>query len=107
MNENDDNLRALLRQWPDIEPRASFETDVWRRLRLAQAAPGLFDWLQQWTWRPVLATATAIVLTAAVASSVGAWTATNRASAATNELLFMSAGTLAGGYAKLTTGASR
>ena len=37
MNPNDDKLKQLLGQWREIEPRAQFEADVWRRIR--QPAP--------------------------------------------------------------------
>ena len=66
MNPNDDKLRALLNQWRGIEPKASFETDVWRRLRLAQTAEparvSLFDLLRQMLWRPTLAVSMAAIV---------------------------------------------
>src|ERR1035438_1561092 len=35
MNQNDNKLRALLKQWRDIEPQGNFEANVWRRIRVA------------------------------------------------------------------------
>lgn len=37
MNQNEDKLRVLLKQWRDIEPRGNFEANVWRRIRIAAA----------------------------------------------------------------------
>src|ERR1051325_3290894 len=37
MNQHNDKLRALLRQWREIEPRGNFEASVWRRIRTAAA----------------------------------------------------------------------
>ena len=38
MQEPNDQLGALLKRWPEIEPRAAFDQDVLRRLRLERAA---------------------------------------------------------------------
>ena len=35
MNQNDDKLSALLKQWREIEPRGNFEANVWRQIRTA------------------------------------------------------------------------
>src|ERR1043166_4010163 len=37
MNQHNDKLRALLRQWREIEPRGNFEASVWRRIWKAAA----------------------------------------------------------------------
>ncbi len=37
MQEQNDRLGALLKQWPEIEPRPTFDQDVLRRVRLARA----------------------------------------------------------------------
>lgn len=52
MNDYDDKLHALLRQWRDIEPAGSFEANVWRRIRQsARPEPvGWRDWLPQPAW---------------------------------------------------------
>ena len=38
MQENNDKLSALLKQGPEIEPRAAFDQDVLRRIRVERAA---------------------------------------------------------------------
>src|SRR6266481_1385226 len=35
MNQNDNRLSALLKQWRDIEPPPNFEANVWRQIRVA------------------------------------------------------------------------
>lgn len=50
-----DNLNSLLRQWPGIEPRPTFEQDVLRRIRLEAARPAaesLWSWLPGWLGSP-------------------------------------------------------
>ena len=48
----DARLKALLQQWPGIEPRPGFESCVWRRIRVASAAessaPGLWVIVRGW-----------------------------------------------------------
>src|SRR6266404_2138754 len=68
MNQNDDKLRALLRQWRDIEPRGNFEANVWRQIRTAAAERrervSLVEAMGRLLWRPAWSVAAAI--TAAV-----------------------------------------
>jgi hypothetical protein len=100
MIPNDDKLRALLKQWRDIEPAGNFEANVRRRIRLAATVPARTSWRVELLWRPAFATAAALVLSVVI----GAWagmTTVNRQQVRA-ELQFMSAGTLAGGYARLT-----
>ncbi len=107
MNENDEKLRTLLRQWRDIEPAGNFEANVRRRIRLATAEAPQVSWLVELLWRPAFAVAAALVVSVAIGSSAGVMTATKSARAARGELQFMSAGTLAGGYAKLASQGAR
>jgi anti-sigma factor RsiW len=109
MNGNDDKLKALLRQWRDIEPKTNFEANVWRRIRLAEQPENrsIIGWLQRLIWQPAFSVVTAI----AVAALVGAWSGTRSAPQSTaqeqSELGFLSSGTLAGSYAQLTTRGTR
>jgi hypothetical protein len=102
MNQNDDKLRALLKQWRDIEPPGNFEANVWRQIRLAAdkrpARVGLIEAMGRLLWRPAWSVAAALL----VAALVGVWggvastprqTDTSRA-----ELQFLGPGTLAGSY---------
>ncbi len=104
MNQHDEKLRNLLRQWPGIEPKANFEADVWRRIRRAGSAQperiGLIDLIQQWLWRPALAVTTAAIVSLAIGIS-GGLLAASRTAPVHNEMTFMSAGTLSGGYVHL------
>jgi hypothetical protein len=90
---NDERLRALLRRWRDVEPPANFETNVRRRIRLATAEASRARWL----WRPAFAMAIAASVIFGVTGGV---LSSNRPR---SEMQFMSAGTLTGGYARLTT----
>ncbi len=105
MNGHDDRLRALLRQWRDIEPPANFEANVRRRIRLTQSEePERITWAAAWQrllWRPSLAVAVAVV----VSASVSFWA--KPAGPARMELGFLSAGTLTGGYLQATAKEAR
>lgn len=106
MNQNDEKLSALLKQWRGIEPKANFETDVWRRIRSAQTEEpervSLIDLLRQLLWRPTLAVSTAAIVSVMIGLSGGLLTASKSTMTARSEMRFMSAGTLAGGYVQLT-----
>ena len=112
MNRDDNNLSRLLKQWRAIEPSSNFEAGVWRRIRRVGAGqPERGSLLDQWwrgrLWRPALGVAAAVLFSAAIGTSMGVHTAARRTSAAPVELQFMSAGTLAGGYARLAAGGAR
>ena len=105
MKPNDDNLSDLLKNWREIEPRASFEADVHRRIRLAQSEQssrvGWGDWVRSLTWQPVLGLAMALAVSISLGLTAGILGASRPANHTPAELQFMSGGTLAGGYAKL------
>jgi hypothetical protein len=111
MNQNDDRLRALLKQWRDIEPRANFEANVWRRIRIAAAERtervSLIEIMGRLLWRPAWAVAATLV----VALGVGVWggmaSASRRLDASRAELQFLSSGTLAGSYLQMGAKESR
>jgi hypothetical protein len=102
MNQNDDELRALLKQWRDIEPQGNFEANVWRRIRVAAdqhpERVSLIDAIGRLLWQPAWSVAAALF----VAAIVGVWggvTSTSRpADTSRAELQFMAPGTLAGSY---------
>jgi hypothetical protein len=106
MKQDDDKLSSLLKQWRDIEPRANFEANVRRRIRLATTdAPergGWMELLQRLTRQPAFSIAAAVV----VGLIVGMWGGIKSAPQVTNragmELQFLSSGTLAGSYVSLT-----
>jgi hypothetical protein len=65
-SENDDSLRALLREWkPEASLPPHFQDQVWRRIERAEAAPGpsltfasaFANWIANRLPRPALATA--------------------------------------------------
>ena len=108
---NNDDLGKLFKQWRDIEPRADFQANVWRRIRLAEAAQtaaperlSLAEWL---AWRPAWAVAAAVVVSAILGSSAGVLSARRGASPFHGETQFLSGGTLAGGYVKLASNPAR
>jgi hypothetical protein len=102
MNQNDDRLRALLKQWRDIEPPGNFEANVWRRIRLAAdkrpARIGLIEAMGRLLWQPAWSVAAALL----VATLVGVWggvaSTPRRADTSRAELQFLGPGTLAGSY---------
>ena len=106
MNQNDKKLRALLRQWRDIEPRGNFEANVWRQIRLAAdkrpTRLSLFEAMGRLLWQPAWSVAAAVLL----ATFVGVWggvaSVPRRTDAARAELQFMAPGTLTGSYLQRT-----
>jgi len=108
MNGNDDKLKALLRQWQDIEPRAGFEVSVWRRIRANRAdrtdRVTLIEVIGRWLWRPATAVAVTIVASVIIGSSAGALSGRRAASIMPGELQFLGSGTLAGGYVRASSG---
>jgi hypothetical protein len=110
MNGSDDQLRALLKRWREIEPTAQFEAGVWRRIRRAQAGQRerrtAVEWLRGWLPQPALAMTLAMVASALIGSSAGVLSVRRSATVATGELQFLGSGTLAGGYVNLVTGSA-
>ena len=102
MNQDDDKLRALLKQWHDIGPPGDFETNVWRQIRLADdthpARIGLIETMGQLLWQPAWSVAVALL----VATLVGVWggvaSTPHRTGTSQAELQFLGSGTLAGSY---------
>ena len=111
MKEPNEQLHALLKQWGGIEPKSNFETNVWRRVRLAQAEQpervSLPQLLRRWLWQPAVALALVAVAGAVIGSSAGVVSARGTATVAPSELQFLGSGTLAGGYVKTSTGGGR
>ncbi|MGD1018097.1 MAG: hypothetical protein ABSA12_02135 [Verrucomicrobiia bacterium] len=102
MNENDDKLRALLRQWRDIEPQGNFEADVWRRIRVAAAVyperVSLIEAMGRLLWQPAWSVAAALFVAALVGVWGGVATTSRPADTSRAELQFLAPGTLAGSY---------
>jgi hypothetical protein len=107
MNQDDEKFSALLKQWRDVEPRANFEANVWRQIRVA-AAPTVdtvnwIDLIGRLLWQP----AGLVVAAMVVALIVGVWggiaSVPRQIDRPTAELRFLSSGTLAGSYAQMTS----
>jgi hypothetical protein len=102
MNQNDDKLSALLKQWRDIEPRGDFEANVWRQIRVADGKrserTSLVEAMGRLLWQPAWSVCAALV----VALLLGVWggiaSASRRADTSQAELQFLAPGTLAGRY---------
>ena len=111
MNQHDETLRALLKQWRDLEPPANFEAQVWRRIRASRAEQAervtLIELIGRWLWQPATAVAVAAVASVIIGSSAGALSGRRPATIAPSELQFLGSGTLAGGYVKASTGVGR
>jgi hypothetical protein len=112
MNQNDDKLRALLKQWRDIEPPGNFEANVWRRIRLAEAEKPervsvIELFLRNWPYKPAMSIAAAVAASFILGLSLGVLTAPRSASTTPKELGFLSSGTLAGGYLRTAAGSAR
>ena len=108
MNHNDEKLRALFKQWRDIEPRADLEANVWRRIRTSRAEPAewgsLIELIGRRLWQPATAVAMAAVASVIIGASAGALSGRRTAPIPPGELHFLGSGTLAGGYVRASTG---
>jgi len=107
MNNHDPKLRDLLRQWQDIEPRGDFESNVWRKIRQAEAAePRAAGWRQWWqalVLRPAFSLAIAVLVAVAI-GGVSGWSASRSAAPSPAPLFsFLGNDSLAGGYVHTTT----
>lgn len=111
MSPNDEQLKALLKRWKDIEPKANFEVSVWRRIRLAQTTEAehitVFEWLRRRMAEPAFSVATAAALAVAVGTWSGLRSTPRTTVVAQSEVGFLSAGTLSGSYLQLGSRGAR
>ncbi|MGA2604064.1 MAG: hypothetical protein ABSG14_07535 [Verrucomicrobiia bacterium] len=102
MNQNDDKLRALLRQWRDIEPPGNFEANVWRQIWLAAdkrpARVGLIEAMGRLLWQPAWSVTAALLVAALAGVWGGVASAPRQTDTSRAELQFLGPGTLAGSY---------
>jgi hypothetical protein len=102
MNQNDDRLRALLKQWRDIEPTGNFEANVWRRIRVATdkrpERMSLMEAVGRLLWQPAWSVAIALFVAAIVGVWGGVASTSRPADTSRAELQFLAPGTLAGSY---------
>lgn len=102
MNQQDDRLRARLREWRAIEPKAGFEAEVWRRIA-AQPQLTWFQTLSLWLAAPpVWGRAAAVALAMAAGACLAQWSAT-----ATQPSPLFAQQTVAGSYLALLHGGVR
>ena len=106
MNGNDDKLRALLRQWRDIEPQGSFEANVWRQIRTAAAERperlSLVEAIGRLLWQPAWSVAAALVVALAIGVWGGVAVNSRHVDTSRDELQFLASGTLAGSYLEMS-----
>ena len=111
MNQDDDKLRALLRQWRDIEPRGNFEANVWRQIRTAAAERrervGLIEAMGRLLWQPAWSVAAALVVAVVVGVWGGVESAPRQTDTSKAELQFLASGTLSGSYLQMGAKQSR
>lgn len=95
----------LLKKWRDIEPKANFEANVWRRIRASRAEQServnLIDLIGRLLWQPAWSLAAALVVALAVGIWGGVVSVPHRADASKAELQFLAPGTLAGSYLQM------
>ncbi len=111
MTNPEDKLSALLKSWRDLEPKPSFEANVWRRIRLAEqpkpSRAGLAELLCGWLRKPVWLTAVAVVVSVVFAATISGFTASKPAPEVRGELQFLGPDTLSGGYLKVAAEGAR
>jgi hypothetical protein len=96
MNGNGNQLRQLLPQWRGLEPRGDFESAVWRRIRLAEAAKPVRSAWWSWLPHPALATMAAVVIGLTIGITGGAFSVLPA-----HGLGLLAPETLAGSYVRL------
>ena len=111
MNQNDKKLKKLLKNWRDVEPRASFEAHVWRRIRAGRAEQtdrlNWIDLIGRLLWQPAWSLAAALALALAVGIWGGIASVPHRSDSSKAELQFLAPGTLAGSYLEMVTKETR
>lgn len=109
--EGDERLRALLRAWKGVEPQASFETAVWRRIRAVSAAEqsrlsAAAAWREWFVPRP--AWVNAVAAAAGVVVGVGlAFSTPAVRDGSRGDAPLLHSQTLAGSYLTVVTGGTR
>lgn len=98
MNNQDDQLHRLLQQWKEIEPRADFDAQVWRRIRQTEPEPSptFADWLRGWLPQPAFALAAAVIIGIGVGITSGI--SSVPAIRPTEQIGFLAPNTLTGSY---------
>jgi hypothetical protein len=96
MNNPNEKLHQLLRQWQEIEPAANFDAHVWRRIR--QPAPSFAGWWHDWLPQPAFALAAAVVAGLVIGVSSGMFSAPVVQPA--EQLSFLAPNTLAGSFSR-------
>lgn len=112
MKPNDDKFSTLLKRWRDIEPRADFEANVWRRIRATGQSEqiervNLIDLIGRLLWKPAWSVAAALVVALAVGIWGGIVSVPHRPDTSKTELQFLSPGTLAGSYLQMAAKETR
>jgi hypothetical protein len=111
MNQSEDKLSALLKQWQDIEPKGDFETNVWRQIRTADSwhpeRVSLMEAIGRLLWEPAWSVAAALGLAVLVGVWGGVGSVPYKVDASQSELQFLAPGTLAGSYLQMTGTESR
>ena len=111
MNQNDDKLKALLKQWRDIEPKGNFEANVWRQIRVSDAERAervsLVEAIGRLLWQPGWSMAVALLVAVAVGVWGGVASMSPRTDTTKAELQFLAPGTLAGSYLQMETKETR
>ena len=108
MTKDNDSLRGALAHWSGVEPSLGFEDGVWRRILAeapSSAGNGPDAW---WSWlvaQPVYANAAVLFVGAAVGLAVLFAFGDPSAAAGTDEFNIFRAGSVAGSYAQLISGA--
>jgi hypothetical protein len=112
MKPNDDKFSTLLKKWRDVEPRADFEANVWRRIRATGQSEQiervrLIDLIGRLLWQPAWSVAAALVVALVVGIWGGVASVPHQADTSKSELQFLSSGTLAGSYLQMAAKESR
>ena len=110
--EADERLSGLLHEWRAFEPKANFESAVWRRIRAASVADqaglslsGIFrNWLMA---RPAWASAVAASVAILLGAGAGLSSLPGAGSAGQAVEPLLHSQTLAGAYLAMVTGGTR
>lgn len=108
--ERDERLSALLRQWPDIEPKANFEANVWRRIRMEGATQSAGIWARWLDWflpHPVWAGAAAVFVALFLGALAGVTVPGRGQASHAGDHTLLSPWTVAGTYLTVSEGGWR
>ena len=105
MTERNNNLKDVLHQWRNIDPRPGFEGRVWRRIHAVTPSRVYRNRTEWISLQPVYAHAALLVIGAALGIAVFFALSHSSMATGTSDFHIFRAGSVAGSYVQMISGA--